>query len=134
MWCILGFTMVRTRIAPSPTGEDLHIGNVYTALINYAFAKKNDGEFFIRIEDTDQKRKQMLNKGVPPKYDRYCFKRQDTVDKSKAVIRMLIPDEIDGEHAISWKDEIGNFIIIENSILDDQVILKSDGYQECYFQ
>lgn len=181
--------MVRTRIAPSPTGEDLHIGNVYTALINYAFAKKNDGEFFIRIEDTDQKRKiqgseerildslkwfglnpdgkvirqserlsiykkyaeqlvsdghayfcdcsperlsdirkQMLNKGVPPKYDRYCFKRQDTVDKSKAVIRMLIPDEIDGEHAISWKDEIGNFIIIENSILDDQVILKSDGY------
>jgi len=32
--------MVRTRIAPSPTGEDLHIGNLYTALINWAFAKK----------------------------------------------------------------------------------------------
>lgn len=47
---------VRTRIAPSPTGEDLHIGNVYTALINYAFAKKNNGKFIIRIEDTDKER------------------------------------------------------------------------------
>src|SRR3989344_877944 len=48
--------MVRTRIAPSPTGEDLHIGNAYTALINYVFAKKNDGQFLIRIEDTDRAR------------------------------------------------------------------------------
>src|SRR3989344_6021026 len=47
---------VRTRIAPSPTGEDLHIGNVYTALINYAFARKNNGKFLIRIEDTDRER------------------------------------------------------------------------------
>src|SRR3989338_11628452 len=47
---------VRVRIAPSPTGEDLHIGNVYTALINYVFAKKNQGKFIIRIEDTDQSR------------------------------------------------------------------------------
>jgi glutamyl-tRNA synthetase len=48
--------MVRTRIAPSPTGENLHIGNVYTALINFAYAKKNNGKFIIRIEDTDRKR------------------------------------------------------------------------------
>ena len=48
--------MVRTRIAPSPTGEDLHIGNVYTALINYVFARQNKGRFIVRIEDTDQKR------------------------------------------------------------------------------
>ena len=48
--------MVRTRIAPSPTGEDLHIGNLYTALLNWAWAKKNDGKFIIRIEDTDQQR------------------------------------------------------------------------------
>jgi len=48
--------MVRTRIAPSPTGQDLHIGNVYTALINYAVAKKNEGQFIIRIEDTDRER------------------------------------------------------------------------------
>lgn len=49
--------LVRTRIAPSPTGEDIHIGNLYTALINWAFAKKNNGKFVIRIEDTDQERK-----------------------------------------------------------------------------
>jgi len=48
--------IVRTRIAPSPTGLDLHIGNAYTALINYVFAKKNNGQFIIRIEDTDQTR------------------------------------------------------------------------------
>lgn len=48
--------MVRTRIAPSPTGEDLHIGNLHTALINWAFAKKHDGQFIVRIEDTDRER------------------------------------------------------------------------------
>jgi len=47
--------MVRTRIAPSPTG-DPHLGTVYTALFNYAFAKKNKGEFILRIEDTDRTR------------------------------------------------------------------------------
>lgn len=47
---------VRTRIAPSPTGDDIHIGNLYTALINYAVAKKNNGKFIIRIEDTDRTR------------------------------------------------------------------------------
>ncbi len=48
--------MVRTRIAPSPTGEDLHIGNLYTALLNWAWAKKHEGQFIIRIEDTDVQR------------------------------------------------------------------------------
>lgn len=48
---------VRTRIAPSPTGEDLHIGNLQAALVNYAVAKKNGGQFIVRIEDTDQVRK-----------------------------------------------------------------------------
>ena len=48
--------MVRTRIAPSPTGEDIHIGNLYTALINFAVAKKNKGKFIVRIEDTDRER------------------------------------------------------------------------------
>ena len=162
---------VRTRIAPSPTGENLHIGNVYTALINYAWAKKHSGQFIVRIEDTDQKRKvkgseekileslkwfglnpdeeivhqserldiykkyaeefvekdhayycdcsserletarkEMQKKGVPPKYDRYCLNRQKEIDKSKAVIRMKIPDEYKGEHAVSWDDVIRDFI------------------------
>ncbi len=46
---------VRVRFAPSPTGP-LHIGGVRTALFNYLFAKKNDGDFILRIEDTDQNR------------------------------------------------------------------------------
>ena len=46
---------VRVRFAPSPTGP-LHMGGVRTALYNYLFARKNGGEFVLRIEDTDQSR------------------------------------------------------------------------------
>ncbi len=46
---------VRVRFAPSPTGP-LHMGGVRTALYNYLFAKKNNGDFLLRIEDTDQDR------------------------------------------------------------------------------
>jgi glutamyl-tRNA synthetase len=46
---------VRVRFAPSPTGM-LHIGGLRTALYNYLFAKHNNGEFILRIEDTDQNR------------------------------------------------------------------------------
>ena len=55
-FCTMQMAMVRTRIAPSPTGEDIHIGNLYTALINFAVAKKNKGKFIVRIEDTDRER------------------------------------------------------------------------------
>ncbi len=47
--------MVRTRFAPSPTGY-LHIGGLRTALYAYLYAKKNDGKFILRIEDTDLER------------------------------------------------------------------------------
>jgi len=46
---------VRTRIAPSPTGEP-HIGNMYVALVNWAFAHQAGGQFLVRIEDTDRTR------------------------------------------------------------------------------
>lgn len=46
---------VRTRYAPSPTGY-MHIGNLRTALYEYLIAKKNNGKFILRIEDTDQER------------------------------------------------------------------------------
>lgn len=46
---------IRVRFAPSPTGP-LHIGGVRTALYNYLFAKKHQGTFILRIEDTDQTR------------------------------------------------------------------------------
>ena len=49
------YQKVRVRFAPSPTGP-LHIGGVRTALYNYLFAKKNGGDFILRIEDTDSNR------------------------------------------------------------------------------
>ncbi|MCK5115844.1 MAG: glutamate--tRNA ligase [Candidatus Aegiribacteria sp.] len=46
---------IRTRLAPSPTG-DPHVGTAYQALFNYVWAKKNNGIFILRIEDTDRER------------------------------------------------------------------------------
>lgn len=48
-------TTVRTRVAPSPTG-DPHVGTAYIALFNLAFARQHGGKFILRIEDTDQTR------------------------------------------------------------------------------
>jgi len=48
-------TAVRTRIAPSPTG-DPHVGTAYVALFNYALARQTGGSFVLRIEDTDRQR------------------------------------------------------------------------------
>lgn len=50
-----GFSEVRVRFAPSPTGY-LHVGGARSALFNYLFAKHNNGKFILRIEDTDQAR------------------------------------------------------------------------------
>ena len=47
--------MVRTRVAPSPTG-DPHVGTAYMALFSYCYAKQHDGQFILRIEDTDTAR------------------------------------------------------------------------------
>ena len=47
--------MIRDRFAPSPTGN-VHVGSLRTALYNYLFAKKNNGQFLLRLEDTDRTR------------------------------------------------------------------------------
>lgn len=57
---------IRVRYAPSPTGY-LHIGNARTALFNYLFAKHYDGDFVVRIEDTDSKRN--LEDGESSQFD-----------------------------------------------------------------
>src|SRR3989338_10452435 len=49
---------IRLRFPPSPTGP-LHIGNARTILFNYLFAKKNNGEIVLRIEDTDKERSKL---------------------------------------------------------------------------
>lgn len=189
---------VRTRIAPSPTGEDLHIGNVYTALLNFAYAQKHKGEFLIRIEDTDRARlvegseqkilsslkwfglnydegpdiggqfapyrqserkdiyrkyalelvekghayycfcagdrlkklrEQQTTKGKPTLYDGLCkqIPKQDALNRTqrdKYVIRLNVPDIGETE----FIDLIRGEIKFENSLIDDQIILKSDGF------
>lgn len=57
---------VRTRIAPSPTGEP-HVGTAYMALFNLIFAKQHGGEFILRIEDTDKARSR-------PEYEKSIYK------------------------------------------------------------
>jgi len=47
--------MTTTRFAPSPTGF-IHVGNLRTALFNYMIARKNGGEFILRLDDTDSNR------------------------------------------------------------------------------
>jgi len=188
--------MIRTRIAPSPTGSDVHVGSVATALMNYAWAKKNNGQFVIRIEDTDRTRiveggetqmlktlkrigliadespeiggpyapyrqserldiykkhaEELIEKGKAyycvctperltkmreeqqakkqiPKYDRLCLNNQDQISKIKNqkphVIRLLIP-----EGQIKFQDAVRGEIIIDTKNIDDQIILKSDGF------
>jgi len=191
-------TMVRTRIAPSPTGQDIHIGNLYTALINWIWAKKHQGKFIIRIEDTDRERlvkdseekilktikayglnydestdiggpykpyrqserldvykkyiKQLIEKKSAyycicskeriaevrllqqkkkqiPKYDKYCLTRQNEVSEEikkgqKYVIRLNVPEN----REIKFHDLIRGEININSSNLDDQVLMKSDGF------
>jgi glutamyl-tRNA synthetase len=55
-------TVVRTRIAPSPTG-DPHVGTAYVALFNYALARQAGGSFVLRIEDTDRQRSTAASEG-----------------------------------------------------------------------
>jgi glutamyl-tRNA synthetase len=195
--------MVRTRIAPSPTGENLHIGNVYTGLINWTVARKYSGKFIIRIEDTDrerykegaeerilsslksinlnydegpdiggpfspyrqserlpiyqkyiqqliekghayhcfctkerldQMRQEQINQKKTPKYDRYCLHNVHNVQEritsgEKYVIRLKVPDQ----EEIVFQDLIRGEIRIKTDQLDDQVLIKSDGFPTYHF-
>ncbi len=192
------FKEVRVRIAPSPTG-DPHVGTAYVALFNYVFAKKNQGKFLLRIEDTDQVRAKssseamimqslrwlgltwdegpdkpgpcgpyrqsertaiyrehtdMLIKsghayrcfctaerleevrakqreaGVTTAYDRHC--RGLSAADVEANVRKQLPHVVRLKMPVSgvtsFTDEIRGLVEIENTRMDDQVLLKSDGY------
>src|SRR5680860_193365 len=140
--------MVRVRFAPSPTGIP-HIGSIRTALYNFLFAKKNNGEFLLRIENTDQKRfvkeaeDAILNslKWLSLDWDKeitYQSKRLDLYKKyTKELLDKKVAYEKDGavfvkmpdNKTFSWTDLVGNKkISFEGKDQEDFVILKSDGF------
>src|SRR5579872_2372341 len=139
---------VRVRLAPSPTGVP-HIGTARTALFNYLFAKHNEGIFILRIEDTDRVRfdknaveaifeiLNWLGLGFDEKYTqserKELYKRyadelleKGLAYKDEGAIRFKIPRE---NKDISWIDKIGDKeISFKRDVLEDFIILKSDGY------
>lgn len=140
--------MIKVRFAPSPTGIP-HIGGTRTALFNFLFAKSQNGEFMLRIEDTDQKR---LVKGsekaileilkwleIKPlgevifqskRLDIYKKHVNELTEKKIAyekdgAIWVNIPDE----KTFEWVDLVGNKkISFKGKDVEDFVILKSDGF------
>jgi len=190
--------MVRTRIAPSPTGKDIHVGTVATALMNYAWAKKNHGQFIVRIEDTDRTRlvkggeqkmldtlnliglpadesplvggsygpyrqserlslyktyvEQLVRKGAAYyctctkerldadrkekqrqhliyKYDKHCLTRQkEVLDEIKKETPYVIRLNVPPNKEIILNDVVRGEIKFNTNDVDDQVLLKSDGF------
>lgn len=190
---------IRTRFAPSPTGR-MHVGNLRTALYAYLIAKHENGDFILRIEDTDQERYVEgaveiiyrtlqktglvhdegpdIDKGVGPyvqserqaqgiylKYAKelvdkgqayYCFCDKERLASLNQVVDgkeinvydkhclSLTKEEVEAnlaanmpyvirqnnptEGTTTFKDEIYGDITVDNSELDDMILIKSDGF------
>ncbi|WP_269532560.1 glutamate--tRNA ligase [Chitinimonas sp. BJYL2] len=103
---------VRTRFAPSPTGL-LHIGGVRTALFSWAFARKRQGVFVLRIEDTDLERstpesvKAILDgmQWVGLAHDEGPFYQMQRMDRYKVVVQQLL-DEGKAYHCYCSREEL----------------------------
>ncbi len=188
----------RTRFAPSPTGF-MHVGNLRTAIFEYLVAKKDGGDFILRIEDTDQTRKVEgatefiydtlklcgfeidegpLNEGnfgpyvqsertdIYKKYAEelvkkgaayYCFCTEDRLNELREIANLnKVPFMYDGncrnisldeakeriangekyvirqkmprEEQTVIEDLVYGKVVIDNTVLEDQILLKSDGY------
>ncbi len=135
---------VRVRFAPSPTGF-LHIGTARTALFNYVYAKRNNGKFILRIEDTDFKRSkpEFLNEildslkwlGLEPdeiyfqseRLDIYKKYAQKLVDEGKAFLKegaIVFKYEF---QEVTFKDLIRGKIKFTELPKSEEVLIKSDG-------
>ena len=143
---------VVTRFAPSPTGY-LHIGGVRTALFNYIFAKKNQGKFLVRIEDTDKERseEQFIKAimegldwvGLNPDFEPIKQSERFDIYKEEATRLMDLGEAYEDEGAVRLKvkregstlvkDLVYGDIEFLNSELDDIVILRSDGSPTYHF-
>jgi len=149
-------TMVRVRIAPSPTGSP-HIGTAWQALFDFVFAKKSSGKFIVRLEDTDQARlvaeseKEIYEtlQWLGFEYDEGPniggsfgpYRQSERLDIYKKYSDELLSKGLayTDDGAIRFKinksgqtiyhDLVGDKdITIENSTQEDFVILKSDGF------
>jgi glutamyl-tRNA synthetase len=145
---------VRVRIAPSPTGF-AHVGTAYTALFNYAFAKKQKGTFTLRLEDTDVKRnvkgaEQAIYDGLswlglawdegPDKGGEFGpYKQSKRLGGYKGRADELLKKKMayedkgairfkNPEEGVSWNDLVRGKISFPGDQITDFVILKSDGY------
>jgi glutamyl/glutaminyl-tRNA synthetase len=140
--------MVKVRFAPSPTGVP-HIGGIRTALFNFLFARANNGEFILRIEDTDQKRlvqgaeEAILESldwlgvnfdGKPihqsERLEIYKKYAQELLDKKIAhkkedAVWVKVPED----RRFEWEDQVGKKkISFLGKDVDEFVVLKSDGF------
>ena len=112
---------MKTRIAPSPTGL-FHIGTLRTALLNYLQAKANDGEFILRIDDTDQERNKVewidyiynqLNYFKLP-WD-LTFKQSERLERYKEIAKHIGELQEDGAYGLN----MGEY---------NMIILRPNGY------
>jgi len=189
----------RVRFAPSPTGY-LHVGGLRTALYNYLFAKRNNGTFVLRIEDTDRNRfvegavenlikalkwagldfdegpetggdfgpymqsqrldiykkyaDELIEKGkayycfctperlkalkeeqekqkLPQaKYDKLCLHltKKEVANKLASGTPKVVRLNVEENHTIKFDDIIREHVEFESNNVDDQVLIKSDGY------
>ncbi len=137
---------VRVRMAPSPTGF-LHIGGVRTFLFNWLFARQQDGELLLRIENTDTSRE--VEEAVDQIKDSLTWLgidwdggvkfQLDTADTAREFAQKLLSEdkayEDDGairfrqpkEGTVSWNDVVRGEIEFKNELLPDLVIVRSDG-------
>jgi glutamyl-tRNA synthetase len=137
---------VRVRFAPSPTGL-LHIGGVRTALFNWLYARHHDGEFLLRIENTDVGREvaesveqiQRSLSWLGLDWDGEVAFQLDRLERHQDVARRLLEEgnayedagairfRMPDEGTTSWDDAIRGRIEFPNEQLEDVVLLRSDG-------
>lgn len=138
--------MVRVRFAPSPTGL-LHLGSARTALVNWLFARHNNGQMLLRIEDTDQVRSEdkYLSEilggmewlgldwdGEPiyqsKRFDTYKQLAEKLLQEGKAYKEgEAIIFKVEKGKTVELDDIIHGKIVFNTDEIKDQVMMKSDG-------
>ena len=138
--------MIVTRFAPSPTGN-FHIGSLRTAIYNYLFAKKNEGKFILRIEDTDKERSKKEYESEIIKvfelfnldYDDLKYQSKNIDEHSKYLEELIKMNKVyksdegpykfkvkrDVDH-FEYNDEILGNIKIPNKNIEDFSVARSD--------